>query len=285
MTTVRCRLCGSDDVRLRIPLAGYSVYRCRECDAVFSDVTAEQAATLYDTEYFTEEFGPYFAALFGETDDTPIRRHFAGYLDALHAAVRPGRMLEIGCAAGLFLDEARSRGWQVEGVEVSEHAASVARELRGIDVTTGDVMDAELPARAFDAVVMLDVLEHIIGPGELLDRVRALIRPGGVLLLVLPNDRNLTTMVAMAAYRLTFGRLSYPASRVHQIYHVTYFTPATVSALLEQHGYEVVAVRPDETVRGLINESALVKAGVGALFGVSRLLGLQNKMIVLARPR
>ncbi len=281
---ISCRLCGSTDTRRRIQLEGYAVHRCNACTAVFSDLTAQRAATLYDAEYFTEEFGPYFAALFGDADDTPIREHFTAYLDALERVVPGGRLLDVGCAAGLFLDVARGRGWQVQGVEISEHAASVARERRGIDVIVGDVMDVSLPAQHFDAVTMLDVLEHIIDPGELLDGVRGLIRPGGALMLVLPNDRNLTTMTAMAAHRLSLGTVSYPASRVHQIYHVTYFTPTTIMNLLEAHGFEVVAIAPDETVRGLINESMLMKTGVNTLFAVSRVLGLQNKMVVVARP-
>jgi len=283
-SSVSCRLCGSSDVKRRIRLDGYAVYRCRTCHAVFSDLTAEQAAGLYGAEYFTEEFGPYFAALFGDADDTPIREHFDGYLDVLQRVVPGGCLLDVGCAAGLFLDVARDRGWEVEGVEISEHAASVARDRRGVDVIVGDVMEVDLPARHFDAITMLDVLEHVVEPGRLLDRTRELIRPDGALMLVLPNDRNLTTMTAMAAHRLTLGAVSYPASRVHQIYHVTYFTPATITRLLVEHGFKVVAIEPDETVRGLINESPLMKVGVGTLFAASRVLGLQNKMVVLARP-
>ena len=279
-----CRLCSSGDTELRIRLEGYAVHRCNACGAVFSDLTAQRAAHLYDAEYFTEEFGPYFSALFGDADDTPLREHFTGYLDALERVVPAGRVLDVGCAAGLFLDVARGRGWQIQGVEISEHAAAVARERRGIDVIVGDVMDVSLPAGHFDAVTMLDVLEHIIDPGRLLDRARTLVRPRGALMLVLPNDRNLTRMAAMTAYRLSLGAWSYPASRVHQIYHVTYFTPATITRLLKSPGFEIIGITPDETVRGLINESALMKAGVGTLFAVSRLLGLQNKMVVLAKP-
>lgn len=280
-----CRICGSGSARLRVRLEGYAVYRCRACDAVYTDLPAGAIDGLYDESYFESEFGPYFSALFGETDDSALRTHFAGYLDEIERVARPGALLDIGCAAGLFLDVARGRGWSVDGVEISEHAAAVARERRHVPVRVGDVMDLDLPCGAYDVVTMLDVLEHLADPGAMLDRVHDLLAPGGALALVLPNDRNLTTMIAMALHRASFGALSYPASRVHQIYHVTYFTPGSISRLLADHGFEVVAVRPDETVRGLLNESPVMRAAVGAVFGAARLLGLQNKMLVIARPR
>lgn len=278
-----CRLCGSSRARLRVRLDGYSVLRCLDCGAVFSDADPALLARLYDEDYFSKAFAPYFAALFGDADDAPLRAHFERYVDALERRMPAGRLLDIGCAAGLFLDVARGRGWEVEGVEISEHAAAVARERRGLTVAVGDVMDVSLPAPTFDAVTMLDVLEHVADPGALLERVRALLRPGGLLMLVLPNDRNLTTMAAMALHRASFGLVSYPASRVHQIYHLTNFAPRTISRLLSEHGFEVVDVAPDETVRELLNESGPVKAGVATLFAVARLLGLQNKMTVIAR--
>ena len=261
------------------------MYRCNRCSTVFSDLSEADIDGLYDKGYFEKEFGPYFAALFGDADDTPLREHFGRYLDVLEQHVAPSVILDVGCAAGLFLDVARNRRWRVMGVEISEHAASVAKERRGIEVRVGDVMDIDLPEHGYDAVTMLDVLEHLPDPGELLQRVRPLIRPGGVLMLSLPNDHNLTTMIAMLVHRVSFGLVSYPASRVHQIYHVTYFTPNTITRLLREHGFEVLAIHPDETVRGLLNEGPLIKIAVSSVFAIARLFDLQNKMLVVAAPR
>ena len=75
------------------------------------------------------------------------------------------------------------------------------------------------------------------------------------------------------------------ASRVHQIYHVSYFTAESISRLLEQQGFETLAILPDETITGLLNEPLVVRVGVRIVFALSTALGLQNKMIVVAKLR
>lgn len=280
-----CRMCRATGARLRARLDGYSVYRCGECGLVYSDLPTERLPELYDEDYYRREFGPYFAALFGETDDTPLRERFSVYLDVLEAHAPKGRIVDVGCAAGLFLLVARDRGWDVQGVEISEYAADIARTRNGLPVLTGDVTDVELEAGAYDAVAMLDMLEHAPDPAAALAHIRPLIAPGGSLLLVLPNDRNLVTSVAMFLYRISGHLLRFPAEGVHQVYHLSYFTPDSISRLLEQGGFEVLEVLPDETVESLVNEGALVRFALRVLFGAARLLGRQNKMIVVARPR
>ena len=86
------------------------------------------------------------------------------------------------------------------------------------------------------------MIEHLGDPGSGLRRARSLLRPSGLLFLVLPNYRNLITWFAMFAYRASAGRLDYPASRVHQIYHVSYFTQRSISRLLELQGFDPVAI-------------------------------------------
>jgi SAM-dependent methyltransferase len=279
-----CYLCGTGDPRLMVKLEGYDVLRCRTCDFVYGDFPAADSAALYDERYFHEDFGPYFSESFGEVENGPLRRKFEEYAGVLaEYAPPPGELLDVGCAAGLFLDVARGRGWNVEGIELSPHAVKVAREHFGLTVHEGDFAAVDLKEGSFDAITLLDVLEHLYEPSASLQRVRTLLKPNGILMVVLPNDRNLTTMIARGLYAATRGKVSYPASRVHQIYHPCYYTPATLTGLLTREGFQIVSVRPDETLRELLNEPALMRAAVSVLFGVSRLLKLQNKMVVVAR--
>jgi SAM-dependent methyltransferase len=148
----------------------------------------------------------------------------------LHAS-RRGALLDLGCWVGFLLAEARDRGWErVLGVEPSDFASEYARERLGLDVIQGELLSAELPPEAFDAIVMGDVIEHLRSPGDALTRIRSLLVPGGVLWLALPD--------AGSGVARAMGRRWWSVIPTH----VQYFTRGSIARLLERHGYEVVEV-------------------------------------------
>ena len=108
-------------------------------------------------------------------------------LERIERHVRPGAMLDLGCWVGFLLAEARDRGWETLGVEPSEFASAYARDRLGLEVLRAGLLEADLPERSFDAVVMGDVIEHLPDPAAALDRIAALLRPGGVVHLALPD--------------------------------------------------------------------------------------------------
>src|SRR3954467_11300841 len=111
------------------------------------------------------------------------RRTARRLLDAIERHAPRGRMLEVGCGHGLLLDEARARGWSVEGLELSEESREHARSL-GLDVRDQTLEEAE---GVYGAVVLADVLEHLDDPVGALRQIAALLAPGGVTLLVTPD--------------------------------------------------------------------------------------------------
>ena len=141
-------------------------------------------------------------------------------------APRRGRILDLGCWVGFLLAEARERGWEPVGIEPSAFASVYARERLGLDVRQDDLFTASLPDGAFEAVVLGDVIEHIVDPGEALDRIMRLLAPGGVLYLALPDSGS------VLARRM--------GSRWWSVLptHVQYFTRDSLALLLERRGYE-----------------------------------------------
>ena len=103
-------------------------------------------------------------------------------IDGLHS----GLVLEVGCGSGFFLRYLREAGYAVEGVETSKADVRYARERTGLTVFEGALETLPLAPGHYDAVVMVNVLEHIPDPAATVARIHALLRPGGWVVLVLP---------------------------------------------------------------------------------------------------
>lgn len=198
------------------------VVSCDSCGLVYANPrpTPELVGRLYgaveDSAYLEEEgarVATFRHSLLG------VRRREPG-----------GRLLDVGAHVGTFLGVARERGYEVAGVEPSGWAAGYARRERGLEVFAGALADAPLEPGSFDVVTLWDVVEHFPDPLGELRRIGGLLRPGGLLAL--------TTMdVGARLPRLLGGRWPW-----YMLMHLYYFTPRTMSTMLEAAGFEVVEV-------------------------------------------
>jgi 2-polyprenyl-3-methyl-5-hydroxy-6-metoxy-1,4-benzoquinol methylase len=166
----------------------HDLYRCRACGTVNqSSLPAEaELHALYravsDGRYMREEQG---------------RRRTARRLLDLLATVAPrGRLLQVGSGHGLLLDEARRRGYDVEGVELWSEGVAHARDRLGLQVREAAIEDVHLDGERYDAVLLVDVLEHLADPIAVLDRMRGALAPGGALLVVTPDPSSLVARIA-----------------------------------------------------------------------------------------
>src|SRR5690606_2387907 len=96
-------------------------------------------------------------------------------------------MLEVGCAAGFFLKVASEENWCVTGVEIMEPAVAYARQSLGLDVRAGTLADVDLPPAGYDVVVMIETVEHLLDPAQTVRQAFHLLRPGGAMLVTVPN--------------------------------------------------------------------------------------------------
>jgi len=166
---------------------------CLECGTIQQPVLPQGDALhdLYremrDDDYLAEEDG---------------RRATANRLLDLVGAHRPrGRLLDVGCGHGLLLDEARTRGYETLGLELSRQNAQHARETLGLDVREvpleafSEGTNGDSPG-AFDVVILADVIEHLDDPVAAIDQCAALLRPSGVLCVVTPDPASVTAKLA-----------------------------------------------------------------------------------------
>jgi SAM-dependent methyltransferase len=184
------------------------------------------AATTYaraEGEETTQELGKRLDTFFEKQADRAIAAYGEG---------TPGQVLDVGCGDGRFLASMKSRGWEVEGLETDPVAADLARRRTEGLIHETFLEGAPVAPQSFDLVSLLHVLEHVPDPRETLNAAFDALKPGGLLLLALPN-------VACAESEI-FGVVWYPLDLPR---HYWGFTPHTLTRLVEECGYSVSGVR------------------------------------------
>jgi len=172
-------------------------------------------------------------------DDTDVLRYSAERAEIARfvpAGVR--RILDVGCGTGGFGATVRSVSPDAEvwGVEPVEEAADRASATYDRVVTGFYPLDSdELPAEAFDAVFMLDVLEHMVEPEAALNAARSLLSPGGVLVASIPNVRHFDVWWPLVRH----GRWTYTDTGLMDRTHLRWYTRASIEELFRDTGWAV----------------------------------------------
>jgi hypothetical protein len=226
-SNIPCVVCAHRETVYLCRKNGYRLHQCRACDLVFvaDPPTAGELSHIYSSDrgYHTE-----------------LPRHVAmarRQLRDLRKYKRTGRLLEIGCAAGTFLNQAREAGWEVCGVELSDDSAEIARQRFGIDVRTGMLEDGVFAPGSFDAVVLWNVVEHLADPVSVLAIVKQLLKDDGVVVMEAPNVDGL------------FPRLSYRISSDGRFWrhpqpptHLFEFSKKSLQRALEGAGLRTLGI-------------------------------------------
>lgn len=216
-----CPWCGSGARRPGPSAPGLPYLVCGACGSGY----LEDPELEFDAYY--EEYSPALV----RTLPTVVARRYAAILGRMEALVPGRRLLEVGCGNGHFLRVARGRGWGVWGTELSRRHVEEARAL-GLDAVHGDLAREDLwPGRTFDAVVMIEVLEHVPDPTALLRAAAAKLEPGGVAYLTTPSFGSITRRLLGARWGVLDRE------------HVALASPAGLRSALESTGFRVLRLR------------------------------------------
>ncbi|HCR52265.1 TPA: class I SAM-dependent methyltransferase [Candidatus Kaiserbacteria bacterium] len=216
-----------------VTVDGSDVIECTGCGFkhVMPLPTPEVLKTFYEDEFYQEERKDYFKEV--EEDKDWWMLTYNHYYDLLEKHTKGRKLLDIGSGPGLFLECGNARGWQTLGFEPSPRAGEYARSL-GCEVVT-DFFTAEQAKRygPFDAITLNFVLEHVPNPTELIAQARSLLAPGGVLLVVSPNDFN-------PLQKLLVEHHGYTSWWVVPKHHLNYFDIESASRLLVSRDMAVI---------------------------------------------
>jgi 2-polyprenyl-3-methyl-5-hydroxy-6-metoxy-1,4-benzoquinol methylase len=236
---VRCNLCQTTVAPGQPPRwrkHGYEIFQCRSCALVFrGDLpTPDELLRIYDGGYFRRDLRSHAEAdgyddyLGDEVEHRLTARRRVGQLGRLGST---GRLLDVGAAAGFFIDEARRAGWRVEGIDVSPDTSRWGRERMGLEIVTGVFQQAEYAEASFDVVTMWDYIEHSIDPASDLSKAAAILRRGGTLMLS-------TGDVGSAVARICDSRWHLLTPRHHNFF----FALQTLTRYLQERGFEITYV-------------------------------------------
>ena len=225
-----CPICQSHQATPFYSKYGYTIVECAACDMRYVSPmpTLEELTAHYQNAAYFE--GESEQGYLNYVDmKKALLPHFRRRLQHIEAQLpQRGKILDVGCAAGYFLEAARQRGWQISGLELSQEMAHNAEQLLHVPIYTA--LDA-VPDRDFDAITLWEVIEHLPDPIDTLRQLRDRLRPGGQLMLSTPNNGH------WQAFRSKEQWIGYrPPS------HLQYFMRETLADALRRVGFERIAI-------------------------------------------
>jgi 2-polyprenyl-3-methyl-5-hydroxy-6-metoxy-1,4-benzoquinol methylase len=224
---VACPLCAA-----AVPVSSHfkngadRIRRCPECSVgfVYPRLSGSELLSQYSPKYFEEKYDKTQESEYVNVHSW--RAKIAMCLRRVNRLrrARAGLLLDVGCGRGWFLDAARERGWQVQGLELCAEVAQSTMERVRTQVYIGSIFDieVELPSETFDLVTMFDVIEHLEAPLAALRICHRILKPGGALAISTPNLRGLGCRL-----------LGAKAFAVWPDEHIFYFGPTSMKRALQ----------------------------------------------------
>ncbi len=201
----------------------WDLSRCKDCDFIFSQPyppveISEIYEKVVDPEYVEEEEGR--------------SGNFRNILKTLKKIVKPeGRFLDVGCATGILMNLAKKEGWDVYGVELSEWAVEEAKKRYGLEIKKGDFSEIDFPENHFRVVTLIDIIEHVPNPKEVIEKTLKILEKGGVSVIVTPDIQSFTAKI-MGEKWWHFR----PA-------HIGFFSKKNLFYLLRSKGFEILKLK------------------------------------------
>lgn len=231
MTSVICRLCKSGEPLFLFTKYGYHIYRCRTCNLIFTagNFSIKEIKEYYGKDYFLgsrEKLGyhNYFA------EEETFRLNSRERITEIEKLTNGRSLLDVGCAAGFFLDEARKKGFLVEGLEISEFMADYAGKRFGLRIRKTP-FQAKIFRQKYDVITMWDLVEHLDDPVKILMEANKLLQKEGIIAMSTGDVKSLFARICGCHWHL------YTPPQ-----HLSFFDNKTIKWLLEKTGFKIVKI-------------------------------------------
>ncbi|WP_048148995.1 class I SAM-dependent methyltransferase [Methanolacinia paynteri] len=246
----KCILCGNpinNCIELLSLNEDQTLLKCPVCGLIFNNKMRIDFDVIYGKNYYEvdnvkDQCGGYFN--YSSIEIGLNKDYYFAYKYILNKSrdKKNFKLLDIGCGYGFFLKQfLADNNIILEGIETSSYAASVAEKSipKIYDKPLGEI---NLEKKSYDAVLMFEVIEHLINPFEYLQKINELLIDGGYLIISTPNISN-----------ITFKLLKKKWPAIHPETHNIYYTPKTLVKICEENGFELVSLQQKNTLRKSVN--------------------------------
>jgi len=195
------------------------MHHCLSCDVVFADPMKGPGREWYEKDEDSA------AAKLHDGFEGELGWHHRQFL---REAIPAGTLLDIGCGRGMFLNEARARGYKASGIDFDRMNVELARarfHLNDVLAETVEEFALQYPGKRFDTITFFEVLEHMPDPRKFFKDVRSLLSPGGYIALSVPNRSRCMNTIAYLD---------------HPPYHLTRWTGKALQRILVLEGFESI---------------------------------------------
>lgn len=229
---VDCVVCGGKEHNLVFKKQGFRFVKCCECGLLFVSPQLDESKLIHSYKE-NESQNQWVDVLLSKKQLDYDAKHRFGEavrrLEKRYPRAKRRTALDVGCSIGLFLHLMKQKGWQTRGMEINRKAADHARERFGLTVDELLLHEADYKKESFQVISLWGVLEHTSHPDEILRSIHPLLEKKGTLAMLVPNGHSLATRI-MRGTAATFGGRN----------HLWYFSPDTITRLLEKCGFKVV---------------------------------------------
>jgi SAM-dependent methyltransferase len=244
LVNAKCDYCGSADfVKLFSNLVS-----CKTCGLVYANPRPSKKGLekLYKNYYESKEdevSGPNDVSVSYDNIQDDINFDREKLIERIYSL--KGKILDIGCGVGYFLEACKKRGWSVFGVEPSKEAQAICRK-KGIKIINRSQFGKY--SKSFDCVTLFHVLEHLDSPKEYLKDISRLIRKNGVIMIEVPSIKSFNAKYQREKWWYI------------QDMHLFYFSPASIKNYLRSVGFKNIKIRPKGGF--LINQMSGMEGGI-----------------------
>ena len=273
-----CRGCTHNNIRHLSSKRGrkyapdilFDLYQCKNCELVFIHPQPDtdslkayypesylphnppQRSKIFSSNHLIPALRRWVFSSFNNGDKAvrPIcRRFLANFYNRLSYRSLPisrwvGCLLDVGSGVGSYLSIVEELGWQAVGVEPSVPAAQYASSNYGVRIESASFEEFTYPEKSFDVITMWHSLEHFSDPKFILDKTKVLLKPGGMLMLGLPNHSSLDRRI----FEDFWNGYEIPL-------HLYHFSPKSIQAMLGRAGFDCQAIvhtiRPQDAVKSM----------------------------------